>query len=156
MHHTHKYSQHSPIIWPVWLNGWVFVYEWSGCGFESNCSHLNFRHRTCFEQGVPWHSGSYRIWIHSEMRTWLDKNIKLYLILYRRKWYRNSFFVELFDGGNVSFVILHKLNKFHDQSVLTSQVFHKMYSLFRALAFVHNHVHDMKNWALLFFKGQKH
>ena len=27
MHRTDKYSQHSSIIWPVWLNGWVFVYE---------------------------------------------------------------------------------------------------------------------------------
>ena len=24
-----------------------------GCGFESRCSHLNFRIRACFEQGVP-------------------------------------------------------------------------------------------------------
>ena len=39
MHRTGKYSQHSSIIWPVWLNGWVFVYELSGCGFESSCSH---------------------------------------------------------------------------------------------------------------------
>ena len=30
-----------------------FVYELSGCGFESSCSHLNFRFRACFEQGVP-------------------------------------------------------------------------------------------------------
>ena len=37
---TDKYSQHSSIIWPVWLNGWVFNYELSGCGFESRCSHL--------------------------------------------------------------------------------------------------------------------
>ena len=28
-------------IWPVWLNGWVFVYELSGCEFESRCTHLN-------------------------------------------------------------------------------------------------------------------
>ena len=40
MHRTDKYSQHSPIIWPVWLNGWVFVYELSGCGFESRCCHI--------------------------------------------------------------------------------------------------------------------
>ena len=40
MHSTNKYSQHSSIIWPVWLNGWMFVYELSGCGFESSCSHL--------------------------------------------------------------------------------------------------------------------
>ena len=31
MHATNKYSQHSSIIWPVWLNGWVFVFGLSGC-----------------------------------------------------------------------------------------------------------------------------
>ena len=76
MHRTDKYSQHSSIIWPAWLNGWVFVYELSGCGFESSCSHFTFRFRACFEQGVPWHSGNYRVWIHSETRTWHDKNIQ--------------------------------------------------------------------------------
>ena len=25
----------------IWLNGWVFVYELSGCGFESSCSHVH-------------------------------------------------------------------------------------------------------------------
>ena len=25
-----------------WLNGWVFVYELSGFGFESRCCHLHF------------------------------------------------------------------------------------------------------------------
>ena len=53
MHRTDKYSQHSSIIWPVSLNGRVFVYELSGCGFESSGSHLNFRFRACFDQGVP-------------------------------------------------------------------------------------------------------
>ena len=76
MHRTAKYSQHSWIIWPVWLNGWVFVYELSGCGFESSCSHLNFRFGACFEQGVSWHSGNYRFWIHYETCTWHDKNIQ--------------------------------------------------------------------------------
>ena len=61
---------------PVWPNGWVFVYELSGSGFESSCSHLTFRFHACFEQGVPWHSGNYREWIHSETRTWHDKNIQ--------------------------------------------------------------------------------
>ena len=60
----------------VWLNSWVFVYEFSGCGFESLCSHLNFRYRACFEEGVPWSSGKCRVWIHSEMRTWHDKNMQ--------------------------------------------------------------------------------
>ena len=55
-------------------NGWVFSYELSGCRFKSSCSHLNFRFCTCFKQGVPWHSGNYRVWIHSETCTWHDKN----------------------------------------------------------------------------------
>ena len=53
MHRADKYSQHSSIICPIWLNVWVFVYKLSSCGFESSRSHLNFRYRTCFEQGVP-------------------------------------------------------------------------------------------------------
>ena len=37
---------HSPVgnralnHWPVWLNGSVFVYQLSSCGFESRCSHI--------------------------------------------------------------------------------------------------------------------
>ena len=61
---------------PVWLNGWVFLYELSGCGFESCCSHFNFRFRSCFEQGVPWNSGNYRVLIHSDTHTWHAKNIQ--------------------------------------------------------------------------------
>ena len=64
MHHTNKCWQHSSVIWPIWLNGWVFVYELSGCGSGSNCSHLNLRYRTCFEQGVSWHSGNYSVYIY--------------------------------------------------------------------------------------------
>ena len=40
MHRTDKYSKRSSIIWPVWLNGWVFDYGLSGCGFESSCSPI--------------------------------------------------------------------------------------------------------------------
>ena len=63
---TDKYTQHSSIIWPVSPNGWVFLYELIACGFEPSCSHLNFRFRACLEQGVLWHLGNYRVWIHSE------------------------------------------------------------------------------------------
>ena len=51
----------------------MLLYELSGSGFDSCCSHLNFRFRICFEQGVPWHSGNHRVWIHSETRTWHDR-----------------------------------------------------------------------------------
>ena len=75
MHHTDKYSQHSSVIWSVWLNGCVFVYELSFCGSKSLHSHLIFRYCPCFQQRVPWHSGSYRMWIHSRTRRWHDNNI---------------------------------------------------------------------------------
>ena len=55
VHHTCKYSQHSSIICPILENGWVFVYELSGCGFESRCIYLTFRYCPCFEQGVRWY-----------------------------------------------------------------------------------------------------
>ena len=32
---TDKYSEHSSIIWPIWLNDGVLIYELSGCFFES-------------------------------------------------------------------------------------------------------------------------
>ena len=57
MYRTHKYSQHSSINWPVWLNGWLFLHELSRCGFESLCCYLNFRYGAFSKQGVPWHSG---------------------------------------------------------------------------------------------------
>ena len=56
MHRTHKNSQHSSIIWSIWLTGWVFVYKLKSCGFKSRFCHLNFRYHDCFMQGVPWHS----------------------------------------------------------------------------------------------------
>ena len=68
-----------------WLS---FVYELSDCGFESYCSHLNFRYRACFEQGVPWDSGNYRVWIHSQKRTWHDKNIQSWTILIETPFFR--------------------------------------------------------------------
>ena len=80
-------SENSSIIWLVWPNGWVFVYELSGSGFESSCSHLNFSFRTCFEQGVPWHSGSYRAWNHAEnvYVTWQEHTVKKFLLLWNFK-----------------------------------------------------------------------
>ena len=74
---TDKYSQKSSIIWPVWLNGLVFVYKLSGCGIEAVCSHLVFRYCSCFEQGAPSHSSNYRVWVHSERSTWHHKSMQI-------------------------------------------------------------------------------
>ena len=40
MYHTDTFSQHCSVIWPIWINGRVFVYEVGGCEFQSRCSHL--------------------------------------------------------------------------------------------------------------------
>ena len=37
---------------------------------------LDFRFHACFMERVPWHSGNYRVWIHSETCMWHDKNIQ--------------------------------------------------------------------------------
>ena len=59
----------------IWDPGSTLVLV-SDSGIESSCSHLNFSFPACFEQRVPWHSGNYRVWIHSENRMWHDKNIQ--------------------------------------------------------------------------------
>ena len=66
MHWTDEYSQHSSIIWPIWLNGWVFVYKLHGGGLASRGSHLNFRYSAYSEQGIPWNPDKHRVKIHSK------------------------------------------------------------------------------------------
>ena len=78
MHRTYKYSEHSSIIWPVWPNGWVFVYELSGPGSESRCSHLNFRFRACLEQRVPWHSGKYNKYNKNDIGLYRDDGLAVF------------------------------------------------------------------------------
>ena len=58
----------------MFLSNHILISEWIDTQFRVNCSHLNFRYRACFEQGVPWYSGKYKVWIHSEISTWHDKN----------------------------------------------------------------------------------
>ena len=76
MHCTDTYWQFNLIIWSFLPNGWVLVYGRSASGLESRCSHLIFSFLACLEQGVPAHSGKYRLLIHSETCTWHDKNIQ--------------------------------------------------------------------------------
>ena len=72
-----------------WL---MFVYELSGSGLESSCSQLNFRFRACFVQGVPWHSGNYTVWIHSDSVwihayvTWQEHSVKNYTRVVSSNW----------------------------------------------------------------------
>ena len=70
MHWTDKHSQHSSIIWPVWPNGWVFIYEPSGCSFESCCSHYKLficppdvKRPKSFRGLTPWTPTKALLWI---------------------------------------------------------------------------------------------
>ena len=76
MHHTNKYSKYSSVIRSVLVNGWMFVYKLNWGGFKFCCTYLIFRFRECFVQGVSYYSGNYRVYIHSEVCTWYDKNIQ--------------------------------------------------------------------------------
>ena len=53
--HNHLVHKQTPnhLAKPAGLAKWVSVCLLSGSGFESLCSHLNFRYGTCFGQGVP-------------------------------------------------------------------------------------------------------
>ena len=61
----------------VWLNGWVLVCQLDGCGLKSRCSHLNVRYCACFKQGVPWHSGNFRMQNRFKTSMWHGKNAQM-------------------------------------------------------------------------------
>ena len=65
-----------PLIWLLLIVIFFLLVGYRSSPVESRCSHLNFRYCAWFEQGFPWHSGNYRVWIHSKIRTWHDKNIQ--------------------------------------------------------------------------------
>ena len=95
----------------------MFVYELSDCGFESCSNHLNFRYRACFEEGVPWYAVNYRVWIHSETRTWHDINIQSGMFLVTRPlrfWKHDSCFSFLRQSKKVIKANLYlNYNYFH-------------------------------------------
>ena len=69
---------------PVLLHDWVFVYKLSSYGFEFRSCRLNYIYCACFKQGVPWHSGNYRMYTLSEFNTEHDNNIQLGCKLFRK------------------------------------------------------------------------
>ena len=69
MHRSDKYSQFSSIIWSVWPDGWAFVYELSGCGFESSWSFVwgCFFHVSILKEN----SGGKAYWLGQQARNQL-------------------------------------------------------------------------------------
>ena len=95
---------------PVWLNGWVLVYKLSDCGSESDCCHLNFRYRACFDHRVPWHSWSFPIRISSVNLTKSGGNCGFGHIYWRNPEWKTSFSVQCEWSNifreNISFLLI--------------------------------------------------
>ena len=85
MHRTGNYSQHSSIIWPVWLDGWTFVYELSGCGFKSSCSRLPF---------LYWWKAFWII-LHQDWLCYIFSKMLQYFVVHIIVIYRNEFEISL-------------------------------------------------------------
>ena len=56
---------------------WLYILIKSRTRFRVH-PHFIVAWRNSFEQEVLWHSGNYRVLIHSETRKWHDKNIQLH------------------------------------------------------------------------------
>ena len=65
-----------PSIWVFLIITLFLLVDYRVSPVESHSSHLNFRYCTCLKQGVSWHSGNCKVWIHSKTRMWHDKNIQ--------------------------------------------------------------------------------
>ena len=85
----------------------------------------------CFEQGVPWHSGNYRVWIHSETRMWHNNNIQLVLLCLNV--IKNLFNLKTFEynlpyqsslqiNENLSFESFHVRMKCNINSLSTNRI----------------------------------
>ena len=117
-HRTEKFSQQCSIIWPVLVIGLLFVYKLSGRRFNSNCSHLNFRLRACFEQWIPQHSGNFRVWIYSKC---VCDMIITYSQMHRTdKFSQHS--SSIWSAGLNGWLFIYELNgcRFHSQFFLQS------------------------------------
>ena len=53
------------------LAKWLSILLWTkGLWVWIPLQSLTFRYWACFEQGVPWYSGNYRVYIHSKTVMW--------------------------------------------------------------------------------------
>ena len=73
-------------LWTKWL--WV----------QANLQSLKLQILRLLRARVPWHSGNYRVWIHSETPMWYDKTIQCYVsskigFYFAEIWYTSIFSV---------------------------------------------------------------
>ena len=82
------------------LNCFAKLAKWLTCVVSTYLYgiHLNFRYRACFEEGVSWHSGNYKVYIHSETCTWHDNNTGPLLSRGHQNSNKNDSLLLLFDS----------------------------------------------------------
>ena len=75
---SNRIQTHNHLVGKRTLNHFAKLTKWLACVVSTYLYgiHLNFRYRACFKEGVPWHSGNYRVYVHSEMHTWHNNNIQ--------------------------------------------------------------------------------
>ena len=101
----------------------------SDCNWTRTQNHL-FRKRTLN------HSGNYRVWIHSEMRTWHDKNIEsanilLQILLKMGKKWRRFWVQHILWSSKILFVFESRL-KFFFQMVIFAMLFRHCPTLWKS------------------------
>ena len=85
---------------PVWLNGWVFVYELSSCGFEPCCSQL------LFDKEKYRYSNSYTVTGKSNLRNLLEKETNnLFQKNLKEKVFQPK---RTFANGSIDFEVLYQ------------------------------------------------
>ena len=92
--------------------------------------------RACFEQRVPWHSGNYRVWIHSKTCAWHDKNIQWNINHFitslshmREKLSWKHICLILVDFGECYDTILWFYNQFHIKIDRASHMSHPLHCI---------------------------
>ena len=99
-----EYSQHNSIIWLVWLNVRVFVYELCGYGFESRCCHIN-----TFSAQLPFRRSLFsKINNYSEYVLFRSKYFCQTVTFSEEKLYQKQLFL---DKNHFLLIVLH--DQFH-------------------------------------------
>ena len=104
-------------------------------GFESRCSHLSFRFCACFKQGVSWHLDNYTVWVHSETRTWRDKN-------------RQSFFLDLEKSSAIKVqvgTVIYNDKEPNDELEINNHIYSFFNYLYKTLSFCSNNLENHLN-----------
>ena len=83
---------HNHLVCKWTLNHLAKLAEWLSCVVSTYLyDTFDFMFLSCYvhvsDPGVPWNSGKCRGWIHSETRTWHDREASIYYKFYLKDWF---------------------------------------------------------------------